>query len=149
MGRSLKPAILIPGCPSDICNRSEGEEGLSRWRLQMGRRGRQDGWAPIHRVQKALLHRPMPDQTECECGWFPRLRRSGKVHDLEPRGSPYPTYVFFFLPNCEFQLSRCRKEGCCLFGIQQILRGENFPKFHLSFTLVCSVYKLLCPIIIY
>ena len=35
--------ILVPGCPSDICNRSEGEEGLFGRRLQMGRRGREDG----------------------------------------------------------------------------------------------------------
>ena len=35
--------ILVPGCPSDIHNRSEGEEGLFGRRVQMGWGGREDG----------------------------------------------------------------------------------------------------------
>ena len=42
------------------------------------------------RIKKATL-RPMFDQTECDCGRLTRLRRSGKIHDLESQGAPYTT----------------------------------------------------------
>ena len=57
---------------------------------------RMSGWVRSYRKKiictiLTLLPRTMPDQTECECGWLARLRRSGKVYDLEPQGAPHPT----------------------------------------------------------